>query len=417
MSKKIPVINKLTAILRWLYPGVGIKRWTFLALLGILLIVLGASHSFRLFKHISAFDLVFLVFGLGLVFVGVWKIISLLIEAFLPKKEKHKVAAILYQKNLLSKGPKIVVIGGGSGQSVLLKGFKEYTSNITAIVTVADSGGSSGRLRDSFDILPPGDIRNCLVALAEAEPLVRDLFQYRFGPESSELEGHSFGNLFITALTKVAGDFEAAVKASSQVLAIRGEVVPSTYEKVSLVAEYEDGSIVKGEAEIPKQGKRIKRVMLEPNKPVASIEALHAIEQADIIFLGPGSLYTSIVPNLLVKDISEKLKASSAAKVYVCNVMTQKGETDGFSVYDHLKVLIDHAGHGIISHCVVDNTFLPKSLRLKYQKEGSAPVTMSDVSEVAKLGVDLIYGNVVDTQGLLRHNPHKIYSLVKGSLF
>ncbi len=417
MSKKIPVINTLSALLRWLYPGVGIKRWTFLSLLGLVLIVLGASHSFKLFKDISIGDLLFLVFGLGFVFVGVWKIISLLLEAFMPKKQKYKVADILYQRNMLSKGPKIVIIGGGSGQSVLLKGFKEYTSNITAIVTVADSGGSSGRLRDSFDILPPGDIRNCLVALAEAEPLVRDLFQYRFGAEASELEGHSFGNLFITALTKVTGDFEEAVKASSQVLAIRGEVVPSTYENISLVAEYEDGALVRGEADIPKYGKRIRRVMLDPKDPAPSREALEAIEQADVIFLGPGSLYTSIIPNLLVKDISGKLRTAKAPKIYICNVMTQRGETDDFSVYDHLNVLIEHTGHGIISHCIVDSTLLPGALRAKYKEEGSKPVIISDSSQIKALGIELIYGSVVDAQDVLRHNPHKIYNLVKGNLF
>ncbi len=345
--------------------------------------------------------------------ISIWKIISLFIETFFPSRAKSKIADILYQRHVLSKGPKIVVIGGGSGQSVLLQGLKEYTSNLTAIVTVADSGGSSGRLRDTFDILPPGDIRNCLVALADVEPLVRDLFQYRFDKNIPELGGHSFGNLFLTVLTQITGDFEKAIKAASEVLATRGRVIPSTFEKISLLAEYEDGSVVKGEADIPKANKKIKRVFLEPSNPSPCSEAITAIREADLIFLGPGSLYTSIMPNLLVDGISSALKKASAPKIYVCNVMTQKGETDNYTVVDHIDAIVKHTGLGIITHCIVNNITIPHEALEKYAQEAAEEVKLGDLSKIEKMGVALILGNVIDISNVIRHNPHKIYAIVK----
>ena len=413
MRKKTKdIIDKLVRIVKWFYPGVGIKRWVLLSLFGLFLVILGSS-SFKGLRNISSFDWFFLLFGLILLLVGVWQVFCLLVETLFPRRPRSELASVLYHRHVLSKGPKVVVIGGGSGQSVLLQGLKEYTSNITAIVTVADSGGSSGRLRNTFDILPPGDIRNCLVALADAESLVRELFQYRFAKDVPELGGHSFGNLFITALTQVTGDFERAIKSASEVLAIRGRVLPSTFEKVSLVAEYEDGSRVKGEADIPTAGKKIKKVFLEPERPVACEEAVEAIREAQIIFLGPGSLYTSIIPNLLVPGISQALKEAIAPKVYICNVMTQKGETDDYNVYDHVKAILDHAGKGIISFCVVNSTTIPQDALDKYAEEGAKQVFWGDLREIERLGIKVILGNVVDISDVVRHNPHKIYNLVK----
>ncbi len=377
------------------------------------MILLGATHSFDTLRSISFLDLLYLIVGLILVFVGVWKIFSLLVKTLFPRRRGSELADVLYHRHVLSKGPKIVVIGGGSGQSVLLHGLKEYTSNITAIVTVADSGGSSGRLRATFDMLPPGDIRNCLVALADVEPLVRDLFQYRFDKSIPELGGHSFGNLFLTVLTQITGDFEKAIKAASEVLAIRGRVLPSTFDKISLVAEYEDGSTVRGEADIPKAGKRIKRVFLDPMDPSACDEAIEAIRDAQIIFLGPGSLYTSIMPNLLVPGIRSALKAARVPKIYICNVMTQKGETDGYGVYDHVKAIVDHAGKGILTFCVVNSTTIPQEALDKYAEEGAKQVELGDLRKIEELGVRVILGNVVDISGVIRHNPHKIYNLVR----
>ncbi len=414
MRKKTrDIIEKAIRIIRWFYPGVGIKRWFFLSLIGLFLIILGASHSFDSLRNVSFLDMFYLLIGLVLLAVGIWKVFYLLVETLFPRRPRSELASVLYHRHVLSKGPKIVVIGGGSGQSVLLQGLKEYTSNLTAIVTVADSGGSSGRLRDTFDILPPGDIRNCLVALADAEPLMRDLFQYRFAKEIPELGGHSFGNLFLTVLTQITGDFEKAIKSASEVLAIRGRVLPSTFEKICLVAEYEDGSKVRGEADIPKAGKRIKRVFLDPQNPPACDEAVEAIRDAQIIFLGPGSLYTSILPNLLVPKIAQALKETRSPKVYICNVMTQKGETDNFTVYDHVKALLDHTGGGIISFCVVNSITIPQDVLAKYAEEGSKQVKLGDLSQIERLGVKVILGNVIDICGVIRHNPHKIYSLVK----
>ena len=414
MKKRTSALaKKVFSFLKWLYPGVGLKRWISVAIAGLVLIFFGATHSLNSLKSISFLDWILLLSGFVVLVVSVWKMISLFIETFFPSKSRSKIADILYQRHVLSKGPKIVVIGGGSGQSVLLQGLKEYTSNLTAIVTVADSGGSSGRLRDTFDMLPPGDIRNCLVALANVEPLVRDLFQYRFDKHIPELGGHSFGNLFLTVLTQITGDFEKAIKATSEVLAIRGRVVPSTFEKISLLAEYEDGSIVKGEADIPKAGKKIKRVFLEPASPLASQDAITAIREADLIFLGPGSLYTSIMPNLLVQGLVGALRASSAPRIYVCNVMTQKGETDNYTVFDHIDAIIKHTGPGVITHCIVNNITIPHEALEKYAEEGAKEVQLGDITRIESMGIRVIMGNVIDISEVIRHNPHKIYSVVK----
>ncbi len=413
MKKKTPdIIERILRVLKWFYPGVGLKRWISLSILGLLLVFIGATHSLNSLRSISFFDWAYLLAGFIIIVISVWKIVELFLRILFPSQHKSKIADILYQRNVLSKGVRIVVIGGGSGQSVLLHGLKEYTSNLTAIVTVADSGGSSGRLRDTFDILPPGDIRNCLVALSDVEPLVRDLFQYRFSKDVPELGGHSFGNLFLTALTQVTGDFEKAIKAASEVLATRGRVLPSTFEKISLVAEYVDGSVVKGEAEIPKAAKPIKKVFLEPKDPAACEEALAAIREADVILLGPGSLYTSIMPNLLVRNIGKALMQASVPKVYICNVMTQKGETDNYTVYDHIRAIVDHAGRGVVTHCIVNNITIPHDALDKYAEEGAKEVKLGDVSGISELGVEVVFGNVIDISGVIRHNPHKIYHLV-----
>jgi uncharacterized cofD-like protein len=316
----------------------------------------------------------------------------------------------MYHYSQLEKGPKIVVIGGGTGLSTILHGLKEHTSNITAIVTVADDGGSSGRLREQFDMLPPGDIRNCLVALADAEPLMRELFQFRFGDES-ELKGHSFGNLFITAMCKVTGDFEKAIKESSKVLAIRGSVIPSTFEKVKLVAEYQNGQKTIGETKIAKQNSPIKRVYLEPLHCKASRESFEAIADADIIVLGPGSLYTSVIPNLLVDGIAEKIAESKAQKVYICNVMTQTGETDSYTAFDHMNALITHTRPDIINYCIVNTGKVLKELLKKYEEEGAYPV-LADLDKIIENGYNVIEGDVINTQNYVRHDAKKLSKII-----
>jgi len=377
---------------------------------GIMIIISASSLSlpspFRAVKVLG-----WIVIGLGVVLIGIGigNIMLTLINLFLPARARDLVN-ILYQKRYLEKGPKIVTVGGGTGLSVILHGLKEYSNNITAIVTVADDGGSSGRIREHFDILPPGDIRNCLVALADAEPLMRDLFQFRFDKDSA-LEGHSFGNLFITAMTKLTGDFEVAIRESSKILAIRGRVIPSTLENVKLIAEFQDGSKIEGEANIPKKNAPIKSVALKPAGSQPTKDAIQAIEEADVIVLGPGSLYTSIIPNLLVKGIADAISASRVPKVYICNVMTQSGETDGYTASDHIKALISHSNKGIVNTCVVNVAKAPKELLGRYEKEKSYPV-IADSERIRQLGYKVIEEKMISLTDFVRHDASRLSGII-----
>lgn len=406
-------------IIKWLFPGIGVKRWLILSVLGISLTIFGASRlgAARFFTHkltlTKIADVLTIALGVYLIFTGVKELLSFIIKLFVPPKETRGgkgLVDILYERQYLARGPKVVAIGGGTGLSTLLHGLKQYTNNITAIVTVADDGGSSGRIREQFGILPPGDIRNCLVALAEAEPMMRDLFQFRFG-EGSELEGHNFGNLFITAMTKLTGDFEKAVKESSRVLAIRGQVIPSTLNKVVLVAEYQDGSRTEGEAQIPQKGVPIKNVFLKPADSQATPEAVRAISAADVIVLGPGSLYTSILPNLLIKGITDALAVSRAPKIYVCNVMTQYGETDGYSAQDHLSTVISHAKRRIVDYVIVNTAPIPENLSAKYKGEKSAPIK-NDADKIRKAGYKVIEDRIVEAGDVVRHDSNKLAQII-----
>jgi uncharacterized cofD-like protein len=301
---------------------------------------------------------------------------------------------------MLGRGPRVVAIGGGTGLSTLLRGLKEYTTNITAVVTVADDGGSSGRLRRQLGVLPPGDFRQCIVALADAEPLVTELFQYRFG-EDGDLKGHSFGNLFIAAMSQVTGNFERALKESSRVLAVRGQILPSTLENVTLCAELDDASVIEGESRIPYGPAPIRRVYLRPEDPAAYPEAVSAIADADMIIIGPGSLYTSIMPNLLVRGITQAIRASPALKVYVCNVATQQGETDGYQVSHHLAALHRHAGPGLV-HLVLANT-----RAVPYKPEWHQDLVRID-DQAYRQAVRIIGADVIDEGFPTRHSPQKL---------
>ncbi len=395
---------------KWLYPGMKIKRWILIAFLGVI-VVGGASAVFltQPYPMVKFLGLLVICLGVVLIILGIGNIISSFITIFLPQREREFIN-ILYQKRLLERGPKIATIGGGTGLSVLLHGLKEYTNNITAIVTVADNGGSSGRLREQFDVLPPGDIRNCLVALADAEPLMRDLFQFRFD-QDSEFQGHNFGNLFITAMTKLTGDFEVAIKESSKILAIRGQVVPSTLDNVALVAEYQDGSRTEGEAQIPKKNALIKRVFLRPQETTPTKEALKAIQEADVIIFGPGSLYTSIIPNLLVRGIPEAIANSPALNIYVCNVMTQCGETDGYSAFDHVQAIVKHTTPRIIDCVVVNVAKVPKNLLGRYEQERSFPV-LADSLRIRELGYRVVEENLISTEDFVRHDANRLSQLI-----
>lgn len=310
-----------------------------------------------------------------------------------------------------SKNSKIVIIGGGTGLSVLLRGLKQYPVDITAIVTVADDGGSSGRLRDELKIPPPGDIRNVLAALSDVEPLVEELFQHRFNKGNS-LTGHSLGNLILAAMTNITGDFTHAIREMSKVLNVRGRVLPAANRSVSLHAEMDDGSVVTGESKIPYSGKRIKRVFLTPQKIEPLPETLEAIREAELIILGPGSLYTSILPNLLVPKIGKEVCKSKAKKVYICNVMTQAGETLNYTAADHIKALYDHMDCAFINTVLVNKEMIPDSIKERYEEELAEPVTC-DPEELEALGLEVVHEQIVSyDNNVIRHDTNKVARLL-----
>lgn len=305
------------------------------------------------------------------------------------------------------KQKKIVVIGGGTGLSVLLRGLKTFPVSITAVVTVADDGGSSGRLRQELDIPPPGDVRNVLVALAEVEPLVEELFQHRF-QNGNGLSGHSLGNLLLAGMTSLTGDFAKGIAELSKVLNVRGKVFPAANRSVVLHGEMEDGTVVTGESKIPLSKKRIKRVFLTPADISPLYESVKAIQEADLIVLGPGSLYTSVLPNLLVPGISEAVSESEAKKVYICNVMTQSGETDGYTASEHLDALFSHCGKGMIDEILVHGSPISDEVRKHYSKEHAVPVTV-DTDRLQSMGVGIICDHfVVEYEKMLRHDAIKV---------
>ena len=301
----------------------------------------------------------------------------------------------------------IVVIGGGTGLSTMLRGLKNYPFDITAIVTVADDGGSSGRLRDDYDIPPPGDIRNVIAALSDTEPLVEQMFQYRFS-ESEDLGGHSLGNLMLTALTDITGDFSHAIAEMSKVLKVHGKVIPAANRKIALHAELVDGTIVEGESKIPLSKSPIKRVYLVPGEVKPLPEAIRAIEKADIILVGPGSLYTSIIPNLLVKQIGKALVKAKAKRIYICNLMTQQGETLNYRATDHVQAIYDHVGKPCLDAILVNDIELPSPIKENYKEENAVPV-LFDIEKLENMGLEVIRKEIATIHsGVVRHESNKI---------
>jgi uncharacterized cofD-like protein len=311
--------------------------------------------------------------------------------------------------------PRVVVIGGGTGLSVMLRGLKEKPIDITAIVTVADDGGSSGILRSELEMVPPGDIRNVLTALADVEPLLGKMLEYRF-QKGQGLAGHSLGNLILAAMCDITGDFVTGVRELSRVFAVRGRVLPAANHAIVLKAEMTDGTIIEGESKIPKAGKVIKRVFIEPPDVSPLPEAIEALQQADAILVGPGSLYTSILPNLLVPEIARTIVQSKALKMFICNVMTQPGETDGYTVSDHIKALHDHVGQNLFDYVIVNNGEIPPQVQDRYAEKG-AKVVHLDLDEVTKKGYKVIADQLVLFRTYLRHDAEKlsqhIYQLVE----
>jgi uncharacterized cofD-like protein len=414
-------------LLKWLYPGMKFKRWLALFALGVVFVSIGLAFVFN-YKYIGDFEeeifkivymttgsydytmtaivgTVITAVGIAIMLVAMRLIIRSVISVLLPDNSENLVD-LIYENRKLEKGPSVTVIGGGHGLSVLLRGIKKQTKNVTAVVTVADDGGSSGRLREDFGMVPPGDLRNCLVALADTEPLMEKLFQHRFGG-SGDLAGHSFGNLFIAAMTEVLGDFEQALKESSKVLAVRGRVLPASTQRVRLIATMTDGTIVEGESKIPEAGKTIDRVHLYPAEVVPAQSVLDAITDADVIVLGPGSLYTSVLPNLLVDDVAETLRRSRAMKIYICNVMTQPGETSGYTASMHAKAIIDHAGPGVIDYIIVNSKPVSEEAQKKYAAEQSYPVAV-DEDGLAELGVRYLKADIISQDNPAHHDADKL---------
>ena len=317
-----------------------------------------------------------------------------------------------YYRVAPENGPKIVVIGGGHGQSTLLRGLKLYSKNLTAIVAVTDDGGGSGMLRRDLDMPPPGDIRNCMEALASAEPIMSQLMGYRF--TEGTLSGQSFGNLLLAALNGIMPSFDRAVAGLSQVLAITGRVLPVTNANTRLEAEFENGRKITGESGICQMKRqdncRIRCVRLYPGHPKALPEAVEAIREADLIILAPGSLYTSIIPNLLVDGIVDAISDSDSMKIYICNVMTESGETEGYTVSDHIQAIFNHSCHGLFDLCMVNSASLPRIVEQRYAKEGSIPV-FCDEKVCARLGVELVLRPICTVENqLIRHNPGHVAS-------
>lgn len=421
----------------WVLPGLSFKRWIGGGVLGTLLLLLGSSLLLNL-QPVTAFircieylgklipnplsGMICFVLGLGMFIPSYRKLRHLFFEG--TQTEGKAFIEALYRHKTLSQGPKIVAIGGGTGLSTLLRGLKHYTTNLTAVVTVGDDGGSSGVLRVEHGIIPPGDIRNCIAALADEEQLITELFQYRFNMGDG-LSGHSFGNLFLTALCHIKqGDMLQAIRESCKVLNVRGKVLPATLEQLKLVATFTDGSQVVGESQIPEAKKTIQTLSLSPEAPKGLEEAVNAIREADLIILGPGSLFTSVLPNLLIPDMAQAFLQSSAKKVYACNIVTQPGETDGLDAWGHVDVLYRHLAshplaverHGwldaVVAHPPLDLETLPD----KYHKAGAVPVTL-DTKAFQHYGITCYISPLMpDTPGVMTHVRHDSQKLAAAIL-
>src|SRR6267143_401147 len=413
MARRLP---STTSLLRWLTPGLQIKRWLLLLMLSELVLVLGVAYALKeLYQaaHLPGFfyyltlqflpywarAITFSVFGVGLLLVSYLKLTQSILGPFLPGNSTQSVLEVIHAFRLKGRGPRLVAIGGGTGLSSLLRGLKTYTSNLSAIVTVADDGGSSGRLRDEYRILPPGDFRQCLIALADAEPLMKQLFDHRF--KEGSLDGHSFGNLFIMAMADVTGNFEHALRESGKVLAVKGTIVPSTLQDVTLVASI-NGHSVEGESNIPKQNGPISQVFLKPDGAQVNPEAAQAILNAELVVIGPGSLYTSILPNLLVEGMVEAIKASPALKVLVCNLASQKGETDGYNVEDYLRVIRDHVGSNLFDFVLVNSN------HSHTPTGGQSQVIFKSDDAIKHPEVRFIPADVVNVRISSHHDPDKL---------
>ncbi len=415
----------------------GLKRWIFFTIFGILTLTFGvalvikahpvtliAQGIWNVLSYIAdnvpptASGIIAITIGCFLLLYGFFRANKRVLSLVAP--DESSLFETLDRAHMENKGIKIVAIGGGTGLSNMLKGIKIYTSNITAVVTVADDGGSSGRLRESLKIVPPGDIRNCIAALSHDEEVITQLFQYRFDDDAPEdLKHHSFGNLFLTALVELGGsnNMADAVKQACKILKARGSVLPISNDPMFLVAELEDGRIIEGESNIPKAEGRIKKLSCQKPMPTILPDVITSINEAEIIILGPGSLYTSIIPNLLVPELVKAIAKSNAIKIYICNVMTQPGETNDYKASDHVKAIQEHTKEyckdlrKMIDYVIVNNGVPDKKQLEKYEIDNQYPVEI-DYSELRNLDVKVYPTNLIQKGNLVRHNPYKLAKAV-----
>ncbi len=416
---------------KWLYVGLLVKRWLALLVFAVAMMGLGfayllreayVSYTFPAWTYYVTLQFIprwlrgmmFVAIAGSITVIAGWKLNQSLATALLPGQPRTTdLVDLVYRSRTRDRGPKIVAIGGGTGLSNLLRGLKEYSSNLTAVVTVADDGGSSGRLRRDMNVIPPGDIRNCIAALADAEPLVTQLFQYRFDENAGEgMAGHSFGNLFIAAMAEVTGSMETAIAETSRVLAVRGAIMPSSLADVRLNARFADGTTVTGESNIPGRGTPPTEVWIEPRDAQAHPAAVAAIRQADLIVVGPGSLYTSVLPNLLVREIGRAVVESGAHKIYIANVATQHGETDGYNAADHYAAIRRHLGEGVVDMVLANSNLPSEPLPRVWQSE---PVLAPGDADYG--GARLVLADLVDREKRYRHDTQALSAAIMRAYF
>ncbi|MEN6369053.1 MAG: gluconeogenesis factor YvcK family protein, partial [Thermotogota bacterium] len=410
-------------VFRWLYPGMGVKRWVLLAFASMavvavaVLYALGVELVRMLYRAVPLRPTeryvvmgALLVVGLGVFAYAIVRLVRSVARGVAPRAHE-KTSELIYRTRILERAPHVVAIGGGTGLSTLLRGIKQVTANLTAIVTVMDDGGSSGRLREEIDVLPPGDVRNCLLALAEDESHFSDYFQHRFA-SPGELAGHSLGNLVLAGLEQATGGFDRAIEAMSQFLSIRGRVLPATLAKTRLAARMEGGGILEGESAIGADGRRIEAIFLTPSPAPAYAKVLEAIADADLIILGPGSLFTSLIPNLLVEGIARAIEESSAEKILIANLMTQPGETTGLTLSDHLRALEPYIDVRCFDLLFVNSARPTELLLAGYRDEAAEPV-VDDLPTPSPYGLTVVREDLIGLANwvgktTIKHDPDKL---------
>ncbi|MGB9695219.1 MAG: gluconeogenesis factor YvcK family protein [Caldisericaceae bacterium] len=417
---------------RWMYPGLRIKRFIVLAGLGLIMLLYGVGLLYFNFADTSTAQIkkfflidvnlhipnenifllaaaaVIIIIAAALITTGVKRLVVSVASCLAPGKSEQEIMDVVFSRRKENLKKKIVVIGGGTGTTSVLEGLRGKFVRVAAVITVADSGGSSGRIRRELKIPPPGDIRNCLVALTEENSLTAKLLSYRFQESDSCLDGHNLGNIIISGLTRMTGDFGDAVISLAHILDIDGEVMPFTIEDVTLAAEFEDGSVIEGEADITNHHGRIKKMSIKPDDAKPYIKALERISEADVLVFGPGSLFTSVIPPLLFTSMVDTVRRSRAQKVFVVNIMTEPGETDDFKASDHIKAFENIVGKGVIDYAIVNIGDVSKRTLKKYESAGSYPV-IADLDNIRKMGVKCVKDNLVLERGdVIRHNSERL---------